>query len=81
MTTLRVSTLAERAAGDVELGVIYASVDGVNERSFHECLEGSKHQAHALGATAIVGLQLVQSQFQWNQRTILLGTALKSSEK
>ena len=64
-------------ADAVELGVVYGSVEGVNENSFDECLEQLKHKAHALGATAVVGLQLVQSQFQWNQRTSLLATAIK----
>ena len=74
---MRVSTLGHRAPNDVELGVLYASVEGVNENSYHECLEELTHQAHALGATALIGLQLVQSQFQWNQRTSLLATAIK----
>ena len=76
---MRVSTLSERAAGAVELGVVYASVEGVNENSFHECLEELTHKGHALGANALIGLQLVQSQFQWNQRTSLLATAIKEA--
>ena len=78
---MRVSTLSERAPGDAELGVVYASVEGVNEHSFQECLEELTHKAHALGATALIGLQLVQSQFQWNQRTSLLATAIKEAGK
>ncbi len=39
------------------------------------------HKAEALGATALLGLQLVQSQFQWNQRTSLLPTAVKEAAK
>ncbi|HEY5337286.1 MAG TPA: hypothetical protein VIJ85_03710 [Rhizomicrobium sp.] len=74
---MRVSTLAERTAGDVELGPIYASVEGVNEESYEECLHELKKKAAALGATAIIDLKLVQSQFQWNQRTSLLATAMK----
>ena len=74
---MRVSTLPARLAEESELGVVYASVDGVNERSFAECLEELEKKAHALGATALIGLQLVQSQFQWNQRTSLLATAIK----
>jgi uncharacterized protein YbjQ (UPF0145 family) len=74
---MRVSTLGHRAPNEFELGVVYASVEGVNETSYHECLEELTHKAHALGATALIGLQLVQSQFQWNQRTSLLGTAIK----
>ena len=77
---MRVSTLSDRAPGDVELGVVYASVEGVNENSFHECLEELKHKAHELGATALIALQLVQSQFQWNQRTSLLATAIKGAD-
>ncbi len=76
---MRVSTLSDRAAGAKELGVVYASVEGVNENSFAECLEELTHKAHALGATALVALQLVQSQFQWNQRTSLLATAVREA--
>jgi uncharacterized protein YbjQ (UPF0145 family) len=75
---MRVSTLSHLAPGEVELGVVYASVEGVNEKSYEECLEELTHKAHALGATALIGLQLVQSQFQWNQRTSLLATAVKA---
>jgi hypothetical protein len=39
------------------------------------------HKAQALGATALVALHLVQSQFQWNQRTSLLATAVKEAGK
>ncbi len=74
---MRVSTLSERGPDDVELGVAYASVEGVNETSFQECLEALEDKARALGATALIGLQLVQSQFQWNQRTSLLATAIR----
>jgi hypothetical protein len=76
---MRVSTLSERAPGEVELGVVYASVDGVNENSFHECLEELKHKGEQLGATALIAMQLVQSQFQWNQRTSLLATAVRGA--
>ena len=58
---MRVSSLNSLAEGDVELGVVYASVEGVNEQSFDECLEELSHKAHALGATALIALQLVQS--------------------
>ena len=74
---MRVSTLSDRAAGATELGVVYASVEGVNENSFHECLEELTRKAEALGATALIAMQLVQSQFQWNQRTSLLATAVR----
>ena len=74
---MRVSTLPDRPAGSVELGVVYASVEGVNDRSFDECLAELTQRAEALGATALIGLQLVQSQFQWNQRTSLLATAIR----
>jgi uncharacterized protein YbjQ (UPF0145 family) len=76
---MRVSTLSDRAAGATELGVVYASVEGVNENSFHECLEELTRKAEALGATALIAMQLVQSQFQWNQRTSLLATAIKET--
>ena len=74
---MRVSTLLNLAPGATELGVVYASVEGVNDGSYNECLELLRHNAEALGATAIVGMQLVQSQFQWNPRTSLLATAVK----
>jgi uncharacterized protein YbjQ (UPF0145 family) len=74
---MNVSTLPGLPAGARELGVVYASVEGVNERSFDECLAELTHKAHALGATALIGMQLVQSQFQWNQRTSLLATAIQ----
>jgi len=74
---MRISSLNALPAGHEELGVVYASVEGVNEESFQECLDELIHKAHALGATAVIALQLVQSQFQWNQRTSLLATAIK----
>ena len=74
---MRISTLSDRPADAVELGVIYASVEGVNDKSYDECLEELEHKAKALGATAIIDLKLVQSQFQWNQRTSLIATAIK----
>jgi uncharacterized protein YbjQ (UPF0145 family) len=78
---MRVSSLNALKPGDVELGVVYASVEGVNEHSYQECLEKLTHKAQALGATALIALQLVQSQFQWNQRTSLLATAVKEAGK
>jgi uncharacterized protein YbjQ (UPF0145 family) len=77
---MKISTLPALPEGAAELGVVYASVEGVNEHSFDECLEHLKEKAHGLGATALVGLQLVQSQFQWNQRTSLVATAVKTGE-
>jgi uncharacterized protein YbjQ (UPF0145 family) len=76
---MRISSLNALPPGHEELGVVYASVEGVNEHSFQECLEELIHKAHDLGATALIALQLVQSQFQWNQRTSLLATAIKES--
>ncbi len=75
---MRVSTLPRLDAGETELGVVYASVEGVNEKSYDECLHELKEKAKALGATRLAGMQLVQSQFQWNQRTSLLATAVKA---
>jgi hypothetical protein len=75
--SIRVSTLPDRPDGATELGVVYASVEGVNDGSYDECLAELMHKAHALGATALIGMQLVQSQFQWNQRTSLLATAIR----
>jgi uncharacterized protein YbjQ (UPF0145 family) len=75
---MRISTLQHLASGETELGVVYASVEGVNDKSYDECLHELKEKAKALGATGLIGLQLVQSQFQWNQRTSLLATAVKA---
>ncbi|MEI9991580.1 MAG: hypothetical protein WDM86_16240 [Rhizomicrobium sp.] len=74
---MRVSTLQHREPSEVELGVVYASVEGVNEKSYDEALHELKEKGAKLGATALIGLQLVQSQFQWNQRTSLIATAIK----
>lgn len=74
---MRTSTLPQLAPGESEVGVVYASVEGVNEQSYAECLHELEAKAKTLGATGLVGLQLVQSQFQWNQRTSLLATAVK----
>jgi len=77
---MRVSTLPQRTATEIELGVVYASVEGVNGASYDECLHELKEKAEKLGATALIGLQLVQSQFQWNQRTSLLATAVREGD-
>ena len=74
---MRISTLPAKVGTETELGVVYASVEGVNDTSYEECLHELKKKAVALGATALIGMQLVQSQFQWNQRTSLLATAVK----
>lgn len=76
---MRISTLPALAPGETELGTVYASVEGVHDQSYDECVRELEEKAHKLGATALVGLQLVQSQFQWNQRTSLLATAVKGS--
>jgi len=76
---MRVSSLNALPTGHEELGVVYASVEGVNEDSFRECLQELIHKADGLGATALIALQLVQSQFQWNQRTSLMATAVRES--
>jgi len=75
---MRISTIPVVDSGETELGVVYASVEGVNDKSYDECLHELKEKAEALGATRLCGLQLVQSQFQWNQRTSLLATAVKA---
>jgi len=75
---MRISSLNALPPGHEELGVVYASVDGVNEGSYQKCLDELVHKAEGLGATALVALQLVQSQFQWNQRTSLLATAVRA---
>ena len=75
---MNVSTLPGLPAGARELGVVYASVEGVNDQSFDACLAELTRKAQALGATGLIGMQLVQSQFQWNQRTSLLATAIQT---
>jgi uncharacterized protein YbjQ (UPF0145 family) len=77
LDAISTSTLYDIPPGAKQLGTVYASVEGVDEHSFDECLIELKHKVHALGATAVIGLQLVQSQFQWNQRTSLLATAVR----
>jgi hypothetical protein len=74
---MHVTSLNILPQGSQDLGVVYASVEGVNEGSFRECLEVLTHKATEMGATGLIALQLVQSQFQWNQRTSLLATAIK----
>jgi len=74
---MRISTLNHLANGAAELGVVYASIEGVNELSYEECLHELKERAAALGANALIGIQLVQSQGQWNPRTSLIATAVK----
>lgn len=78
---MRVSTLPGKAPGETEVGAVYASVEGVNDASYDECLHELKKKAHVLGADALIGMQLVQSQFQWNQRTSLLATAIKAAAR
>lgn len=74
---MRISTLQHKAPGEEEVGVVYASVEGVNEKSYDEALHELKEKGAKLGAAALIGLQLVQSQFQWNQRTSLIATAIR----
>ncbi len=76
--TMRISTVSAREPAEIEIGVVYASVEGVNETSYEECAHRLQEKAAALGATGLIGLQLVQSQFQWNQRTSLLATAVRA---
>ncbi len=76
---MHISTLGEKTGHGRELGVVYASVEGVNDESFDVCIVELIEKAHKLGAKALVGLQLVQSQFQWNQRTSLLATAVRQA--
>ena len=78
--TMRISTLTTRKPSETELGIVYASVEGVNEASYEECAHKLQQQATRLGATGLIGLQLVQSQFQWNQRTSLLATAIREDK-
>jgi len=72
---VRISTLSDRNAGETELGVVFASTEGVDDPAFDRCLAMLCEKAEAIGATALLGLQVVQSQFQWNARTSLLATA------
>jgi uncharacterized protein YbjQ (UPF0145 family) len=70
---ISVSTLKNRPNCVVELGVVYASVEGIKDDSFDACLAELTQKAQNLGATSIVGIQLVQSQCH----TSLLATAVK----
>jgi hypothetical protein len=45
-----ISSLNALPAGHEELGVVYASVEGVNGHSHQECLEELIHKAQSLGA-------------------------------
>jgi uncharacterized protein YbjQ (UPF0145 family) len=72
-----VSALQAKAADETELGVVNASVEGVNETSYAARMAELVEKAEPLGATALIGLRLVQSQFQWNQRTSLIATAVR----
>ena len=47
---MRISSLSNLAADQTELGVVYASVEGVNEHSYEECLHELKEKGKALGA-------------------------------
>jgi hypothetical protein len=76
---MRISTLSDRSAGDTELGVVFASTEGVTDPAFDQCLAILVEKAEAMGATALLGLQVVQSQFQWNPRTSLLATAYRNA--
>jgi uncharacterized protein YbjQ (UPF0145 family) len=38
---------------------VYASVEGVNDHSFDACMAELTRKAQALGATALIGMQLV----------------------
>jgi phytoene/squalene synthetase len=77
---VRISTLSDRNAGETELGVVFASTEGVDDPAFDRCLAMLCERAEAIGATALLGLQVVQSQFQWNARTSLLATAYGSAD-
>ena len=74
---MRVSTRTHLMPGEVELGVVHATRREAEEDTFQEVLEDLIHRAAELGATGLIGLQLVQSQFQWNQRTSLVATAVR----
>jgi hypothetical protein len=68
-----VSTLQHRPNGAVELGVVYAIVEGIKDDSFDACLAELMQKAQNLGATSIVGMQLMQTQYY----TSLVATAVK----
>jgi uncharacterized protein YbjQ (UPF0145 family) len=74
---MRVSTLNHLTEDEVELGIVYASVEGVNEQDITECMHAVTSKAKEMGASGIIGLQLVQSNFQWSPRTSLMGTAIR----
>jgi uncharacterized protein YbjQ (UPF0145 family) len=77
---MRISTLSDHNPGDTELGVVFASAEGIDDHAFDRCLAMLSEKAEAIGATALLGLQVVQSQFQWNARTSLVATAYGSAD-
>jgi len=74
---LPASTTTTLAAGQTLLGLVHASVEGVEEESLKQALEVLDGRAVAMGADAIIGIQVAQTNFQWQPRTTLLGTAVK----
>ncbi|MHB8572202.1 MAG: heavy metal-binding domain-containing protein [Candidatus Dormibacteria bacterium] len=72
---MRMTTLPE--GGGTHVGLVHASVEGVDDEAVREALELMERRAHEQGADAVVGIQLAQSNFQWNPRTTVVGTAVK----
>jgi hypothetical protein len=52
---MRVSTLYRLGDDAIDLGAVYASVEGVSEHSYRECLHELETAATSLDANAVVG--------------------------
>ena len=77
---MRLTTLSLAADTSSYVGLVYAVVEGTEEQALKEAVEELEKRAGALGANAVVGIQVAQSNFQWNPRTVLIGTAGKLVE-
>ena len=65
---MRISTLPHPDDGQTELGVVYASIEGVNEKSYDECLHELKEKAKSLGASQLAMPRSVRSARAGNRR-------------
>lgn len=78
---LVVTTQPELPGYPEVVGIVHASVEGVEDEAVAAALAELRKRAEELGAGALVALQCVQSQFQWNARTTLLATAVGAGGK
>jgi uncharacterized protein YbjQ (UPF0145 family) len=77
---MRLTTLSLAADTSTYVGLVYAVVEGTEEEALKEAIEELEKRAESLGANAVIGIQVAQSNFQWNPRTVLLGPAVKLAE-